>query len=228
MTFGQVIHDAWPHKGDFWPTRPEIVLRVKKADYVVFLSDHVASALAPYAREWRIAPHPSLALYPEVRSVGRSKRKVLFIGRLLPYKGLDLLLEAWSALDLPGCELLIAGSGRLPKVTIPADVRVINRWLSDYDFELLVSESDLVVLPYREASQSGVIPLALALGKPIVATPVGGLSSQFRNGVEGLISRDLTALSLAQAIRDALLKEWRLGSTKSSNDQFVSAIVPHG
>jgi glycosyltransferase involved in cell wall biosynthesis len=68
----------------------------------------------------------------------------------------------------------------------------------------LVAASRTVVLPYREASQSGVLPIALALGVPVVATPVGGLPGQLVHGVSGLLARSATAEALAEVMGAAL------------------------
>ncbi len=74
------------------------------------------------------------------------------------------------------------------------------QWLAEPDMARLVAGADAVVLPYREASQSGVAPMAHGMGVPVVATPVGGLAEQVRDGIDGVLARDMTASALAEAM----------------------------
>jgi glycosyltransferase involved in cell wall biosynthesis len=74
----------------------------------------------------------------------------------------------------------------------------------------LIRSSKLVVLPYIEASQSGVIAIAHSLSTPVVVTPVGGLIDQISVGKNGLIARNIAPESLAEAIEEALMIDWKL------------------
>jgi glycosyltransferase involved in cell wall biosynthesis len=101
----------------------------------------------------------------------------LFFGLLRPYKGIDVLLEAWRGID--GCELWIVGAPRMPiehlRAAAPPGVRWLPRFVSDTETAALFRRADVVVLPYREAEASGVLATALAFEKPVVASAVGGL-----------------------------------------------------
>lgn len=105
--------------------------------------------------------------------------RLLMFGRIQPYKGVDVLLDAMAELWKlrPEVELTIAGQGPLPDHALLADPRVDvrNGHVREDDVEALFAAATCVVLPYREASQSGVGSLAKAYGRPIVATRVGGL-----------------------------------------------------
>jgi glycosyltransferase involved in cell wall biosynthesis len=105
---------------------------------------------------------------------------VLFFGLLRPYKGIDVLLEAWQGMRdaVPGAELWIVG---LPKMdtgplhaAAPPGVRFVERFLADAEIPAFLRRADLVVLPYREIDQSGVLFTALAFGAPLLLTAVGG------------------------------------------------------
>ncbi|MBX5469654.1 MAG: glycosyltransferase family 4 protein [Thermoleophilaceae bacterium] len=103
----------------------------------------------------------------------------LFFGLLRPYKGVDVLLEAWRAVT--GAELWIAGMPRMPLEPLrraaaraAAPVRFVPRFVTDPEIPALFRRADVIVLPYREIDQSGVLYTALAFGKPIVASAVGG------------------------------------------------------
>jgi glycosyltransferase involved in cell wall biosynthesis len=116
-----------------------------------------------------------------------------------------LLRDAWPAvraahpaarLRIVGegdAEALAPGLGALPGVTLEP------RWVADGEMAQVIAAARLVVLPYREASQSGVLPLALALGVPVVATRVGGLAEQFPAGAGALVPPEPGALGAAMA-----------------------------
>ncbi|MGH2852981.1 MAG: glycosyltransferase family 4 protein [Solirubrobacteraceae bacterium] len=102
---------------------------------------------------------------------------VLCFGLLRPYKGLDMLLEAWRGLDGTG-ELWIVGMPRMDisplRSAAPPNVRFVPRFISDAELPAYFRRADLVVLPYLEAEQSGVLFTALAFGKPLLLSDVGG------------------------------------------------------
>jgi glycosyltransferase involved in cell wall biosynthesis len=104
------------------------------------------------------------------------KQVVLFFGLLRPYKGLDVLLDAWREVD--GAELWIAGMPRMDiselRASAPANVRFVPRFITDRQLPPYFRRADLVVLPYREIEQSGVLFTALAFGKPLLVSDVGG------------------------------------------------------
>jgi glycosyltransferase involved in cell wall biosynthesis len=101
---------------------------------------------------------------------------VLCFGLMRPYKGLDLLLEAWRGVE--GAELWIVGMPRMDIATLramaPPGVRFVARFISDSELARYFRRADLVVLPYREIDQSGVLFTALAFGKPLLLSDVGG------------------------------------------------------
>ena len=115
---------------------------------------------------------------------------ILFFGRIAPYKGLGALLRSYEEVhkSFP-CRLLIAGDGSLAPfkdvIDRLQDVTLINRWIADKEIADIFMGSDLVVLPYASASQSGVIPIAAVFGLPVIATRVGGLSEQIEDGISG-------------------------------------------
>jgi glycosyltransferase involved in cell wall biosynthesis len=106
---------------------------------------------------------------------------VLFFGLLRPYKGLDLLLEAWRGIE--DAELWIAGMPRMDISALradlrsadpPANVRLIPRFITDAEQPAYFERAALVVLPYRQADQSGVAFTALGAGVPLLLSDVGG------------------------------------------------------
>jgi glycosyltransferase involved in cell wall biosynthesis len=101
---------------------------------------------------------------------------VLFFGLLRPYKGLDLLFDAWRGID--GAELWVVGMPRMDisalRATAPPSVRFVSRFVSDAEAAAYFARADLLVLPYREIDQSGVAFTALGTGVPMLLSDVGG------------------------------------------------------
>ncbi len=186
-----IVHDADPHPGDILPVMVKIQrLIVRRADALVTLSAHVADRLRDQGvvrgdLPLAVLPHPPRDFGPRPLPpfAHGGPLRLLFFGRLLPYKGLDLLAEALSALG-PRADLQtrIVGSGPETEVlatlrTLPG-VTVENRWVPEHEIGDLIAWSDALVLPYREASQSGAAAAAIAACRHIVATRVGGLIEQ--------------------------------------------------
>lgn len=118
---------------------------------------------------------------------------VLFFGLLRPYKGVDVLLDAWRRLGATAepAELWIVG---LPKMDVralreaaPPGVRFVDRFVTDPEAAAYFGRADLVVLPYREIDQSGVLFTALAFGRPLVLSDVGGFPEIAREGAAELV-----------------------------------------
>jgi glycosyltransferase involved in cell wall biosynthesis len=106
---------------------------------------------------------------------------ILFFGLLRSYKGLDVLLDAFR--DIDGAELWIVGLPVLPLEELQARasgsrgrVRFIPRFVEDDEVPALFRRADVVALPYRQIDQSGVVHVALAFGKPLVLSRVGGFT----------------------------------------------------
>jgi glycosyltransferase involved in cell wall biosynthesis len=133
---------------------------------------------------------------------------VLFFGLLRPYKGLDVLLEAWR--EVEDGELWIVGRPRMPLAPLQANasrgVRFIPRFVSEAELRALFIRADVVVLPYSATGrfdQSGVLATALAFGKAIVVSDVGGFPEVAAAGAARLV-RAGDAPSLAAALNDLL------------------------
>ncbi len=118
------------------------------------------------------------------------KPVVLFFGLLRPYKGVDVLLDAWRALA-PDAELWIVGMPRMDiaklRASAPRTVRWVPRFVPDDELGAYFRRADLVVLPYREIDQSGVLFTALAFGAPLVLSDVGGFGEVAAQGAAALV-----------------------------------------
>ena len=126
----------------------------------------------PHGAFAHLAALPPAPLPPELADTG--KPVVLLFGLLRPYKGLDVLLEAWPGIE--DAELWVVGRPfgvELPAAP-PPGVRFVPRFVADAEVAAVFRRADLVVLPYREIDQSGVLFTALAFGRPLVLSDVGG------------------------------------------------------
>jgi glycosyltransferase involved in cell wall biosynthesis len=117
------------------------------------------------------------------------KRVVLCFGLMRPYKGIDVLLEAWRGIE--GAELWIAGMPRMDITPLlaaaPPGVRFVPRFIGDEELPAYFRRADLVVLPYREIDQSGVLFTALAFGRPLLLSDVGGFSEMALTGAAATV-----------------------------------------
>ena len=129
---------------------------------------------------------------------------VLFFGLLRPYKGLEVLLDAWRGIE--GAELWIVGRPRIAleplRARAPRTVRFVPRFVQDSELPAYFRRADIVVLPYAGTERfdfSGVMATALAFGRPVVASEIGGFSELADAG-----GAQLVPPADAAALRDAL------------------------
>lgn len=117
----------------------------------------------------------------------------LFFGRIDKYKGIDILLSAFSQVQNYKYKLIIAGNGELTSKEkelydqVKDDVILINRYILDEEMLWLFHHARSVVLPYIEATQSGVIPIAYKFGVPVIVSNVDGLTQFVEDEKTGFV-----------------------------------------
>jgi glycosyltransferase involved in cell wall biosynthesis len=136
----------------------------------------------------------------------------LFFGLLRPYKGLEVLIEAWRGIET--AELWIVGMARMDTSALhavaPANVRFLERFVTEAELRACFEAADVVVLPYREIDQSGVVFTALAFGRPLVLSDAGGFAELAATGAAHVVpAGDAVALhdALAQVLDDGTRRE---------------------
>jgi glycosyltransferase involved in cell wall biosynthesis len=234
------LHDATLHPGDAYPFRQAVMRReIAMADALIVLSEHVRHEAHsvygyPLDRIWKI-PHGAFAFansgsQPRAFPRGRPMR-LLFLGRVVAYKGLGHLLDAYHLLRARNVQvaLEIAGAGDLApygaRLKGLPDISLHNKWLDEGEIGASLRRSDVVVLPYIEASQSGIAASALTAGLPVVVTPVGGLVEQISHGKTGLIAADMSAEALADSIQSLvenprLYEQCSAGALRHARDEL--------
>jgi glycosyltransferase involved in cell wall biosynthesis len=139
------------------------------------------------------------------------KPVVLMFGLMRPYKGIDVLLDAWRGVGgqapIQDAELWIAGMARMDlsalRSAAPANVRFEPRFIGDDELGAYFQRADLVVLPYLQADQSGVLFTALAFGKPLLLSDAGGFPEIASTGA-ALVVPAGDARALGRALRELL------------------------
>jgi glycosyltransferase involved in cell wall biosynthesis len=136
---------------------------------------------------------------------------VLMFGLMRPYKGIDVLLDAWRGGDgeapIEDAELLIAGMPRMDiselQSAAPANVSFDPHFVTDEELPAYFERADLVVLPYLQADQSGVLFTALAFGKPLLLSDVGGFPEMQSTGAARIVEAGAPR-ALGRALRELL------------------------
>jgi glycosyltransferase involved in cell wall biosynthesis len=213
------VHDFRPHPGDklsqktpFWV---EMFVR-RRADQLIVHSEHVRKLMAQQLDgvSENISLMPHIQIGQELASPERQDNEnlILFFGRIWEYKGLEYLIRAEPLISarVPDVRIMIAGQGedfsRYAHLMVhPQRFIVHNEFISQERVVEYFRRASIVVLPYIEASQSGVIPLAYSAGKPVVATTVGGLPEMVEHGRTGYLVAPRDAGQLADALVRLLL-----------------------
>ncbi len=140
---------------------------------------------------------------------------ILIFGLVRPYKGTDVLLEAFQRVE--GAELWVVGAPRMPMERLreladraPGAVRFVDRFITDPEIPAFMRRADLVVLPYRNIEQSGVLYTALAFGRPLVLSAVGGFPEIAELGAARLVppeDPDALAEALGELLADPGARE---------------------
>jgi glycosyltransferase involved in cell wall biosynthesis len=140
---------------------------------------------------------------------------ILTFGLVRPYKGTDTLLEAFQ--EIEGAELWVVGAPRMPMDGLHelarharGPVRFVDRFVTDPEIPAFMRRADLVVLPYRNIEQSGVLYTALAFGRPLVLSAVGGFPEIADDGAARLVPPEdpaALAAALTELLADAKARE---------------------
>ncbi|MER3497634.1 MAG: glycosyl transferase family 1 [Chitinophagaceae bacterium] len=206
---------------------------LKACDAFVTMSEKVMNDLRKFekSKPAKLVQHPLYDNFGEIVSKQEAREKlgipanepiILFFGFIRKYKGLDILLEAMKILkdnnvkpQTSNLKLLIAGEfykdektygEQIEKLGIADQLILRTDFIPDSEVKYYLCAADAVVQPYRNATQSGVTPLAYHFEKPMIVTNVGGLPSLVPHEQVGLVTEPY-----AKAIAEAILRFYQLG-----------------
>lgn len=220
------IDNVEPHERHFFD-HPLNRYFLRSADGFVYMSEQVHRELRAYTDAPALfSPHPLFEQFgtpvPRDRActalgIDPALRYALFFGLIRDYKGLDLLLDAWALLRqrnaVAGRKLIVAGefyasrekyAEQIRRNGLGDEVILHDRFIPDAEVGNYFSAADLLVLPYRSATQSGVTQIAYQFDLPMVVTDVGGLPEIVPNGRVGLVVQPDK-----RSIADALERIWQ-------------------
>ncbi len=203
------IHDIVPHPGS---SRTDVQsvrdMLLSYADRVIVHGEYARDNIRNVDKGIvRIVPHGNYSFFSCGQTcVEGTERTFLFFGRISEYKGIGYLVKAINELNAEGhdLKLIIAGEGDLSPYKEDMEDRpwfeVINRYVADDEVPEIFGRCMAVVLPYIEVTQSGVVQIALGLGKPVISTTVGCLPEIIKEGVNGLLVPSANVPALKNAI----------------------------
>lgn len=207
-----LCHNVVEHESAGWKARLARGVLAQGSGFVVHTREDEANlkAFLPNARVAR-HHHPVYEQFPDAKGTlpRRAALELLFFGFVRPYKGLDVLVEAMGQLAGRDIKLTIAGEfwegdsatrQRVEELGIGSQVEIVSRYLPDEEVAELFARADLVVLPYRSATGSGVVALAYHYGKPVIVTRVGGLPDVVLEGRTGFVVAPESPEAVAEAI----------------------------
>jgi glycosyltransferase involved in cell wall biosynthesis len=205
---------------------------VGSCDDFVVMSNSVADELRTFTKtkDIRYAPHPIYDNYGTEIVQKEAKAQLnlpgnahilLFFGFIRAYKGLDLLLEALGKVSSENLHLVVAGERYedwkpyqdiIERLDLAQKVHLFPDFIPSEDVKYYFSAADLVVQPYKSATQSGISQIAYHFEKPMIVTNVGGLSEIVKNGVSGYLVEP-NSDEIALAIDDFFKKnkDWQAG-----------------
>lgn len=189
-------------------------------NYFILLSEKVKDDLLKYypAAKAKVLPHPVYSNFG--LPVGKNDAKtylklndekiILFFGFIRDYKGLDILLQAMKILkDKINVKLMVAGEfysnkekylKMIDDLGLKDDLLLFTDFIPTSEVKYYFSASDCVILPYRDATQSGIVQIAMNFSKPVIAANVGGLGEVIRDGETGYVVEKENPAALASAI----------------------------
>lgn len=211
-----IVHNPLPHERR-WFDEP-VTRRVMRRAAGAIVHAEPARAelhrLAPHLSA-RVVPMPPLLTLRSSDLPPAPPYRLLFVGIVRPYKGLDVALAALGELRAHGTDATLTVAGEfwepverwrdsIARQGLDQAVDLRPGYVPDAEMQQLFDTHHLVVAPYRSSTQSAIVPLAYAAGRPVVATRVGGLAECVVDGATGTLSPPNDPQAFAAAIQRAI------------------------
>ncbi len=225
-----ILDNVIPHEPRFFD-KPFTSYYLKGNDGFIVLCDAVKEDLLKFKPDakYAVSPHPLYSHFgnpvPREKAIAElglspNKKNLLFFGLIREYKGLDLLIEAFSELD-DTYQLIIAGEpyGSFEKYQklidaspLKENIKLFDRYIPDSEVPIFFSAADVCVLPYRSATQSGISSISYHFEVPLITTSVGGLKETVGDRGTGIVVDEVSSSAIRVAIRnffkDSSLRKW--------------------
>ncbi|OBW39942.1 Alpha-D-kanosaminyltransferase [Chryseobacterium sp. MOF25P] len=235
-----LVHDPFLHSGeDFFIDRYLRKIHFSLIQQKMLLNENQKNEFISYYNYNPKDIHTSfLSVYDFLNyfktneSVDSGNFNILFFGRISPYKGIKFLLDAFvgilSTKKYTDITLTIAGSGDFdfdiePYKKYP-EIKIINEFIIPENLANLIFKSSVVVCPYIDATQSGVVMSAYAFKKPVIATNVGGLPEMVKDQLTGIIIEPKNS----EAIRNAILELYNNSDLLETMSQNIEKLYFSG
>ena len=203
-----MLHDPRPHSGDTFSTFPPPIRAIARfaeltAACLIIHSALMSDQIRPLLRRVPLGVAPHGADMAPAPTAVPWERRLLIFGRLFAYKGVDTALDALRLLpdEMSDVKLVVAGRGPLAELARGRpDVELCNEYIAESDADVLLDDIRLVLLPYKDATQSGVGLRAVARGVPCVVSSAGGLPELVQDSSRSLVVPPNDPERLAEAI----------------------------
>jgi glycosyltransferase involved in cell wall biosynthesis len=230
------IHDVRLHPGEWHPVWAlSLWMLIKYTDRIFVHGSWAMNTLVNGGvSEDRISviPHGDYSFFTKYCQKNiKETNTVLFFGRIVDYKGLEYLIKAEPFITEkePDAKIIIAGEGdfgKYSKLIKNTDAfEIHNRFIPDEEVPNFFQRAKVIVLPYTEGTQTGIIPIAYAFKKPVVVTNIGSIHEVVENGKTGFIVPPRDENALADAItnllkNDELRKQMGENAYKKMEDEL--------
>lgn len=238
-----LIDNLVPHEKSFldsWMARRILA----RADHVITMSKSVSADVQAHRPGMKISTlfHPLYEIYQSNHTKAEARARlnlpdhpiVLYFGLIRPYKGLDIMIKALGAIknELDDYTALILGEAYedsqkyvdlIKSQGISSYTIFRNEFITDDELPLYFSAADVLVLPYRTATQSGIVGIALQMDRPVIATRVGGLGEYIQEGETGYLVEPENPEALGQTILRFFLQgdqERMIENIKATKSQY--------
>ena len=208
------VHDGISHIGDGKPLEQKLnTACINSSTKIIFLTAYVEDKIKKQINSnlnSYVIPH-GLIIPRKIKLDIRKhhdKMNILFLGRVSIYKGVEYLIDAVEGIDtLKYSRLVIAGKQQYKlNINTNKNIHVIDKFLEEEEMSLIINKADILVLPYIEATQSGVITMGVSGCIPMVVTKVGGLQEQL-NKDEALWVNPNSAIEIKNAIESLIVNK---------------------
>ncbi|MBC8377036.1 MAG: glycosyltransferase [FCB group bacterium] len=248
-----LIDNLVPHEESFldsWMARRIL----SRADHVITMSKSVTKDVQTHRPGMNTSTlfHPLYEIYQSGHSKAEARAKlhlpdhpiVLYFGLIRPYKGLDIMIKALGAIkhEFDDYTALILGEAYedsqkyvdlIKSEGISSYTIFRNEFISDSELPLYFSAADVLVLPYRTATQSGIVGIALQMDRPVIATKVGGLGEYIQEGETGYLVEPENPEAMGQAIlsfflqgdQDRMIENIKATKSQYSTQSFCSQLI---